>query len=233
MNHSTELVVALDFKTAVDAEKMIEQLQGLPIVYKIGLELFLATGQSWVKALAAKGHQIFLDLKLHDIPNTVASSIAQIEQMGVSFTTVHLMGGEKMLQAIQAKRNSSCAMKILGVSVLTSWDHEAWKNDFHETIEESAEKFSKQAHHYLDGMVCSPLEVVKIKKKFPHLFLMVPGIRLPMDGNPVFLDDQARVTTPQDAAKSGASAIVVGRPIITAHHPRKVTEQILELLQKS
>ncbi len=230
----TELVVALDFENSEAAEKIISTLDGLPVIYKIGLELFSAVGSHWVKQLISSGHRVFLDLKLHDIPNTVTKTILQIDQMGVEFTTVHLCGGHKMLDRIHEQLPQSSKLKILGVSVLTSFREEDWisntsliaKLGAARSIHDSVLHYSTFAHDHpaVSGMVCSPLEVEEIKKKHPSLFLMVPGIR-PKDFSK---DDQIRVMTPQDASRVGASAIVVGRPITKAENPRKITEQILK-----
>lgn len=231
---STELVVALDFESADGADQLTHSLKGLPVIYKVGLELFTATGPAWVKQLVASGHRIFLDLKLHDIPNTVAKTILQIDKMGVEFTTIHLCGGNKMLDQIQQQLPKSSKLKILGVSVLTSFKEEDWisntsliaKLGSARTIHDSVLHYSTVAHDHpaVAGMVCSTHEVAEIKKKYPELFLMVPGIR-PHDFGK---DDQERVMTPQEASRVGASAIVVGRPITQAEDPRLITEQILK-----
>jgi len=230
---STELVVALDFDTIEAAENIIAALNGLPVIYKVGLELFTATGSLWVKHLIASGHRIFLDLKLHDIPNTVAKTILQIDKMGVEFTTVHLCGGHKMLDMIADQLPASSQLKILGVSVLTSFKEEEWisntsliaKLGSGRSIHDSVMHYSTVAHDHpaISGMVCSSLEVEEIRKKYPEQFLMVPGIRL----RGANVDDQARVMTPEEAASVGASAIVVGRPITQVEDPRDVAEQIL------
>jgi orotidine-5'-phosphate decarboxylase len=230
----TELVVALDFESIDAAEKIISALDGLPVIYKVGLELFTAVGPAWVKKLTASGKRVFLDLKLHDIPNTVTKAILQIEKMGVEFTSVHLSGGHKMLDMIEQNIASDSKLKILGISVLTSFKEEDWisntsliaKLGASRTIHDSVLHYSTVAHDHpaLEGMVCSPHEVEEIKKKYPELYLMVPGIR-PADFSK---DDQARVMTPQDASRVGASSIVVGRPITQAENPRLVVEQILK-----
>ena len=231
---STELVVALDFETTEEAEKVIKTLDGLPVIYKIGLELFMVAGGLWVKGLTASGKRVFLDLKLHDIPNTVMKAILQIDRMGVEFTTVHLSGGHKMLDMIHDHLPKDSRLKVLGVSVLTSFHEEDWisntsliaKLGASRTIHDSVLHYSTVAHDHpaISGMVCSPHEVAEIKKKYPELFLMVPGIR-PKD---YAKDDQARVMTPEDASRVGAGAIVVGRPIIKAENPRLIVEQILK-----
>ena len=234
IRNPTELVVALDFDSIKAAEKIVSALDGLPVVYKIGLELFTATGSLWIKHLTASGYRVFLDMKLHDIPNTVAKTILQIEKMGVEYTTVHLSGGHKMLDMIYDQLPKESKLKILGVSVLTSFLEEEWisstsliaKLGSARSIHDSVLHYSTVAHDHpaIAGMVCSSLEVEEIRKKYPEQFLMVPGIRFQGTSN----NDQARVMTPLEASRVGASAIVVGRPITQAENPRQVAEQILK-----
>ena len=230
----TELVVALDFDNTEEAEKIISALEGLPIIYKVGLELFTSTGADWIKKLTSAGQRVFLDLKLHDIPNTVSKTILQINKLGVEFTSVHLIGGHKMLDLIHQCLPQDSKLKILGISVLTSFKEEDWisntslvaKLGSTRSIHDSVLHFSTVAndHPAVSGMVCSPHEVEEIKKKYPEIYLMVPGIR-PTDFNK---DDQERVMTSQEASRVGASAIVVGRPITQSEKPRLVAEQILK-----
>lgn len=229
-----ELVVALDVETIDKAESLIQTLKGLPVVYKVGLELFTAAGPQWVKQLTASGHRVFLDLKLYDIPTTVSRTIQQIAAMNVEFTTVHLCGGHKMLDFIHKEFPKGSALKVLGVSVLTSFQEEDWianasiiaKLGSARTIHDTVLHYSTLAndHPAIAGMVCSSHEVEEVRKKYPDLFLMVPGIR-PTDFSH---HDQERVMNPQDANRVGASAIVMGRPITQAENPRLITEQILK-----
>ena len=239
--HPTELVVALDYPNAEQAEALIAQLAGLPVTYKVGLELFLSAGPQWVKRMTARGYHVFLDLKFHDIPNTVAQAVIQANMMGVEFVTVHLAGGKRMLDEIEiAFREAELSGKIktrvrvLGVSVLTSFKEEEWIANVSQvakltavrTIEESVLRYAALAndHEGVGGLVCSPKEVVAIRARFPDLFLMIPGIRLAGGSQ----HDQNRVMTPAGAKLVGASAIVVGRPIIQAPNPREVAEEILK-----
>lgn len=236
----TELVVALDFDEQAKAESLMEQLEGLPVIYKVGLELFLSSGTTWVSSLCGSGTRIFLDLKFHDIPNTVSQAVVKAASYGPEFMTVHLSGGRRMLDEIhirleEAKLSGQILNppKILGVSVLTSYREEDWianvsnmaKVTGVRTIEDSVMHFANLAHDHpgVQGMVCSPKEVAAIRLKYSELYLMVPGVR--PTGSPSM--DQSRVMTPVEAAKAGASAIVVGRPITQATNPRKVAETIL------
>jgi orotidine-5'-phosphate decarboxylase len=238
---SVDLVVALDFPERAPAEALIEKLSGLPVVYKVGLELFIASDPAWVKSLTAAGKRVFLDLKLHDIPNTVAMASIQAAKLGVEFLTVHLSGGSRMLDEIDFRMKDALDSglirrrpKILGVSVLTSFQEEEWSaNVSHvsklsgiRTIEESVVRYSDLAslNPCVDGMVCSPKEVAAVRAKYPELFLMIPGIRM-AGGN---LNDQKRVMTPSEAKAAGASAIVVGRPITESRDPRGAALEILK-----
>jgi orotidine-5'-phosphate decarboxylase len=237
---TTELVVALDFNERGEAEALMEKLEGLPVVYKVGLELFLSVGPSWVQTLTSVGQRVFLDLKFHDIPNTVAQAVVQAAKTGAEFTTVHLSGGSRMLDEIDLKLTEALAAgeilarpKVLGVSVLTSFHEEEWiaqvshvaKLSGVRSIEDSVQHFASLAeeHPAVQGMVCSPKEVERVRLKRPHLYLMVPGIR--PEGTPTH--DQSRVMTPREAKLAGASAIVVGRPITKAPDPRAATLAIL------
>jgi orotidine-5'-phosphate decarboxylase len=237
---ATELVVALDYNDQKKADALIEQLSGLPVIYKIGLELYLSADSTWIQSICSSGTRIFLDLKFHDIPNTVASAMVKAAQLGVEFATVHLAGGRRMLDEIDIRLQETTLAgepvkrpKVLGISVLTSFKEEEWvANVSHmakvtsvRTIEDTAMHFANLVHEHpgVQGMVCSPQEVEKIRMKYPHLYLMVPGIR--PEGTKAH--DQSRVMTPGEARKAGASAIVVGRPITQAANPREMAEQIL------
>ncbi len=234
MVSNTELIVALDFNNVEDAEKIISNLDGLPVVFKVGLELFTATGPALVKKLVSEGKRIFLDLKLHDIPNTVVKTLIEIDKMGVEFTTIHLSGGKKMLEEIHEKMPKNSRLKILGVSVLTSFQEEEWISNLSaiaklgagRSIHDSVMHYAILAndHPAVHGLVCSSHEVNEVKAKYPELEVVVPGIR----PETFDVDDQARVMTPQEAAKAGATAIVVGRPITQSKNPRKIAEQILK-----
>jgi len=240
---ATELVIALDYSDRKSAEILMDELHGLPVIYKIGLELFLSTDAQWIQAITASGERVFLDLKFHDIPNTVAQAAVRASKLGVEFMTVHLSGGKRMLDEIDIRLQEAMITgeilsrpKILGVSVLTSFLEEEWVANVSRmakltgvrTIQDTVIHFADLAHSHpaIQGMVCSPKEIEAVRFKYPELYLMIPGIR--MDGSP--LNDQARVMTPAQAAKAGASAIVVGRPITQSENPRKITETYLKEL---
>ncbi|NDG85951.1 MAG: orotidine-5'-phosphate decarboxylase [Proteobacteria bacterium] len=240
---STELVVALDYSEPKKAEALIEKLKGLPVIYKVGLELYLAADSQWVRGLTSRGERIFLDLKFHDIPNTVAQAVIRAAGLGVEFVTVHLSGGKRMLDEIDARLGEAMNVgairsrpKVLGVSVLTSFAEEDWvANVSHmaklsglRSIEETVVHFADLAsqHPGVQGMVCSPKEVEPVRTKYPDLYLMIPGIRMEGESH----QDQKRVMTPASARKAGANAIVVGRSITLASDPRAAAEAILKEL---
>lgn len=234
MSPKTELIVALDFPGAAPAEAMISKLEGLPLIYKVGLELFVSEGQQWVRqALVDRGCRVFLDLKLHDIPNTVAKATEAAGRMGVELLTVHLAGGRKMLQAAQAVPNRP---KLLGVTVLTSFDEAGWGEVTQAltavpaaTLTSVRGLFDLAASVKLDGVVCSPHELKLLESP---LYTVVPGIRPAGAGAPASpaSDDQSRTATPRQAAEAGARAIVVGRPITQAADPRAAAHAILSEL---
>ena len=230
-----ELIVALDFPNPGVAQHLVQELHGLGVTYKIGLELFLAqgAGRKYVEDLVSQGNRVFLDLKFHDIPNTVAQAVAQACAMGVDYFTVHLAGGPEMARSVLAQVAAFPGKRPLplGVSVLTSFSETHWRStanafsDSPRTVADSVFELASKASDWgLPGVICSPHELERIKGSFRNLFCVVPGIRLEPGKD---LQDQARVMTPVQAFSRGADAIVVGRPITQASHPRKVAEQIL------
>ncbi|MBU6153990.1 MAG: orotidine-5'-phosphate decarboxylase [Bdellovibrionales bacterium] len=237
---ATELVVALDYSDRKSAEILMDELHGLPIIYKIGLELFMSVDAQWIQAITASGERVFLDLKFHDIPNTVSQAAVRASKLGAEFLTVHLAGGKRMLDELDIRLQEAMIAgeitrrpKILGVSVLTSFLEEEWVANVSRmakltgvrTIQDTVNHFADLAHSHpaIQGMVCSPKEIETVRFKYPELYLMIPGVR--MEGSA--LHDQARVMTPSQAMKAGASAIVVGRPISRSENPRKIVEDYL------
>jgi orotidine-5'-phosphate decarboxylase len=224
MKHPTELIVALDAPTAAAAEKLIDQLEGLPVIYKVGLELFVAEGPAWVvKRLTSRGLRVFLDLKLHDIPNTVAKATESAGRLGVELLTVHLAGGRKMLEAAAAVPKRP---KLLGVTVLTSFDENGWSEVTQALAVTPASTttsvrglFALAQDVNLDGVVCAKPELALLERP---MLTVVPGIR--PAGAPA--QDQGRVATPSEARDAGARAIVVGRPITQAREPKEVISHL-------
>lgn len=237
-NHPTELIVALDFPRADRALELVDALNGLPVIYKIGSELFCSDGPAIVRELVHRKNRVFLDLKFHDIPNTVAKAVRQVALMHVEMFTIHLAGGSLMVKAVadELSEISMLRPKILGVSVLTSFDDVRWaevtKALTGHAVDpgESVEGLVEHAVAWgADGVVCSAAELESIRKQYPTLYTVVPGIR-PAGAA---ANDQARVMTPAQARAAGANAIVVGRPITEALDPRAAAEHILKDLSAS
>ncbi|MEK6706956.1 MAG: orotidine-5'-phosphate decarboxylase [Bdellovibrionota bacterium] len=235
MKTPTELIVALDMPRPDKAMRFVDVLDDLPVIFKVGFELFLGGGHEVVRELVHRKKRVFLDLKFHDIPNTVARASKLATLMHVEMFSVHLAGGSMMVKAIRdvLSETSSISPKLLGVTVLTSFDDVRWaevtKAMTGHAVETSDSVLGLAEHAVswgVDGLICSALELPLIRKRLPKVFVVVPGIRLVASGT----DDQARVMTPEMARKGGADAIVVGRPIIESNDPRLSTESILKQL---
>ena len=207
---------------------LVRALKGYPLVYKIGYRLFLPFGPSVVdeiKEISGNG-EIFLDLKLHDIPNTVRNGVKEASNLGVNYLTLHTLGGIEMVKAASEVKGDT---KLLGVTLLTSHG-----SDYLEFIgtnlgkEEFVLRLAKAAlEGGCDGLVCSAHEVEFLKRELGRDFIaVVPGIRLKKNIN----DDQKRVATPEEALDRGADMLVVGRPILNAEKPIKVVEEILKIM---
>ena len=213
-----KLIVALDFDSAQLALKFLENLNPEKCLVKVGLELFISEGWKILDLISEKGFEIFLDLKLHDIPNTVANSVRKISNFNVALTTIHLNGGKEMIEAASLEKGN---IRILGVSILTSLS----KNDIFEITHTEFDNYfnnliSIATKTNIDGVVCSPNELDKLKN-FNKL-KVVPGIR-----NDISDDDQKRVMSSMDAYEKGADFIVVGRPITKSEDPKKAMELFL------
>jgi len=229
----TDLIIALDFPNGERAFSFVEQLTGLQVIYKVGLELFMCGGPELVRELVRRKNRVFLDLKFHDIPNTVARAVKQAALLQVEMMTVHLSGGREMIRAVanELSEVSVAKPKILGVSVLTSFNDERWA-ELTQALTGHATQASDAvmglvgscATSGIDGVVCSALELEVLIQRFPKLFTVVPGIR-PAGFK---IHDQARVTTPAQARQWGAHAIVMGRPITESQSPREITELVLK-----
>lgn len=220
------LILALDVETKEEALALARPLAGNLIWVKLGLQLFTRHGPSIVDEFHALGFKVFLDLKLHDIPNTVASAIKSLKGRPCSLLTLHACGGpEMMTRAVEAARESIPNCQLLAVTVLTSMD-QAQLNavGIQRTPEEQVRLLGRLAiQSGVHGLVCSPLELPMLREELgTEPLLVTPGIRYPDAKG----DDQNRVMTPTQAATSGASFIVVGRPILNASNPSAQTLQI-------
>jgi orotidine-5'-phosphate decarboxylase len=231
----TELIVALDVPKAERALSLVEELQGLPVLFKVGLELFVGEGPALVRELVHRRNRIFLDLKFHDIPNTVLKAARQAAALQVEMFTLHLAGGAAQLRSVREELDllPELRPRIIGVSVLTSFDDVRWAEVTRAmtghgvSVESSVSGLVAEAGAWgADGVVCSAHELAEVRRLNPGLFTVVPGIRPSGSG----AGDQARVMTPIEARKAGASSIVVGRPILEAPSPRAAAEAILKEL---
>lgn len=221
-----ELIVALDVPTAATMEEKLQQLPDSIEWYKVGLELFCAEGPNCLKPLQKRGKKIFLDLKLHDIPRTVANAVKTAAAHGVNLLTVHAVGGRAMLEAAaEAARECENPPKIVAVTTLTSLNMDDFKDlGINREVSEQALALGELAiSSGIDGMVTSAWEVKALREKFPNAVLVTPGIRM-ADGD---VGDQKRVATPGFAVKEGASHLVVGRPIVQAENPTEATAIIM------
>lgn len=222
------LIVALDVPTAAQARELAAQLRGTCRWVKVGLELYLAAGTAMVDELAAQGFSIFLDLKFHDIPNTVAGAVRSAASMGVSLLTVHAAGGPAMLSAAaEAAATSPNSPRLLAVTVLTSMDRlQLAAIGIEASAAEQVLRLARTATASgIQGLVCSAEEVRLLRQELGgDTQLVVPGIR-PAGAA---VGDQKRIATPGDAIRAGASKLVVGRPITQAANPAKAAQAILD-----
>lgn len=229
-----DLILALDVPTREEAAPLLRQLRGELRWVKIGLQMFTAYGPDYVKAVADEGFNIFLDLKLHDIPNTVAKAVESLAPLPIGMLTLHTSGGREMMSyARKAQLASKPDLLLLGVTVLTSMDATGLSELGISVSPES--QVSRLGHLAADagltGLVCSPLEVGMLRKHLPAgIQLVTPGIRPAGEAGG---DDQKRIMTPADAARAGSSYIVVGRPILKAKDPVAATRAILADLNQS
>ena len=222
------LIVALDVSSAAAAQKIVAAVGVSALTYKVGMQLYTAEGPGIVRELVDSGRRVFLDLKYHDIPNTVAAAVREAAGLGVSMLTIHAAGGGKMIHAaVEAARSVNPALMVLGVTVLTSMD------------EQDLEKVGVRGHvsdqvlrlaglaltSGCQGVVASALEASELRAELgKHFLIVTPGVR------PAGKDrgDQSRVVTPTQAIAAGATYIVVGRPITDAANPGAEARAILE-----
>jgi orotidine-5'-phosphate decarboxylase len=225
------LAVALDLPNEHEALKLVDSLGLTCQWFKVGMELYYASGNSIVNQLRDRGFSVFLDLKLHDIPNTVAGAVRSATQAGASLLTIHASGGTAMMQAAAEAASAPGSPRLLAVTVLTSMDaNELAGIGITASPAEQVLRLAKLAQASgIDGMVCSPEEVDLLRKQTgPDTLLVIPGIRPAGSAVPgVFGDDQKRIATPAQAIAHGASMLVVGRPITRAQDPAAVARAIL------
>ena len=219
------LIVALDFPTQAKALALVSVLSGSVSIFKIGLQLYTAAGPEIVRAVAATGARIFLDLKLHDIPNTVAKAVSAASELDVQMLTIHLSGGRAMIEAAVQARPPS--LSLLGVTVLTSATQETLKEvGINSPLADQVIRLGQLGKDCgVNGLITSPQEVRTLRDRLgPEIKLVTPGVRPAWAG----ADDQKRFTTPSEALKNGADYLVVGRPITADPDPRGAVERLLE-----
>ncbi len=218
----SSIIIALDFANPEEALDFTEKMANTHCRFKIGKELFTRAGPNFVEHLQKQGFKVFLDLKYHDIPNTVAKACQAAADLGVWMLNVHALGGRNMLMAArEALTHYTNPPLLIAVSILTSLDEkDLCEIGLQGRLEENVLRLAKLAHTCgLDGLVCSPLEIKLIHTKVSQdLQLITPGIRLAHSPK----DDQKRTMTPTEAWQAGANYLVIGRPITTAADPLKV-----------
>ena len=229
MNTRDRLIVALDVPNAAQARKLVGEVGEAAETFKIGKQLFTAEGPQVVRDLVASGRKVFLDLKFHDIPNTVAGAVASAVQLGVSMLTVHASGGSRMLKA--AVEAAGSGPMVLAVTVLTSLnDADMLEIGVSGRVRDQALRMAALARSCgCPGIVSSPIEVAEIRRELGSDFAIVtPGIR--PDGSQT--GDQARIATPADAIRAGATHLVVGRPITAAKDVAAAAHAVLAEIEE-
>ncbi|MBU4376177.1 MAG: orotidine-5'-phosphate decarboxylase [Candidatus Omnitrophica bacterium] len=232
MGKGDKIIIALDVNSMEEMEKLVSELRSVVKIFKIGSELFASCGFQAIDMVRQKGGKIFLDLKFHDIPNTVIHASRAITRYGIHMFTVHTMGGFDMMKgAVEASREEASRLKtppplILGVTILTSMSAKDISSvGIDGTVPDEVLRLAKLAEQAgLSGVVASPREVALLRKNLKKDFLIVtPGVR-PLWSRK---NDQERVATPKEAIKSGADYLVIGRPITAAEDPKSAAEKII------
>jgi orotidine-5'-phosphate decarboxylase len=227
------IIAALDVPTAEQALKLAQQIAPAVGAFKVGGELFTAAGPDIVKKIRATGAAVFLDLKFHDIPHTIAKAVAAATRLDVQMLTIHTSGGLEMMQAAEKSAQQTAnqaglnAPLVLGVTVLTSFNSDTLaETGCTANVGTQVERLATLAvKASLRGLVCSPLEIADLRQFLPpHIQLVTPGIRTGSEK----ADDQKRTLTPREAIQAGANWLVIGRPIYAAENPRAAAEKILE-----
>ena len=224
---SKKIIVALDSNNLNKTIKLVKNLKNEVYAFKIGYQFFYNFGLEGYKKIYSICPKIFLDLKLHDIPNTVEKGLEALVKIKPILTTIHISGGDSMMKITKSIKKNT---KILGVSILTSMDSKQTMKYYNQkSVSTLVKKFAKSAKdNKLDGVVCSPQEIAYIRKLAGENFIIVtPGIRI---NNKIKKDDQKRVETPEKAIELGANFLVIGRPITQSRNPLKVLKKINKTL---
>ena len=219
-----KIIVALDVASKNEAVALVSLLREQVSFFKVGLQLYTAEGPDLVREIVAKGVSVFLDLKLHDIPNTVAGAVRAAGELGVQMLTIHLSGGRAMIEAAAAARSPD--MKLLGVTVLTSIDDAALRlTGVNSNVEEQVLRLAHMGWSAgISGFVASPHETRRLRAKFPESTIVTPGIRPSWSA----ADDQKRFMIPREAVDNGADYLVIGRPITASANPREAVQKIAD-----
>ena len=224
------VIIACDFKDREETLNFLNKFEDEKLYLKIGMELFYSEGPEIVREIKKRGHKIFLDLKLHDIPNTVEKAMKSLANLDVDMTNVHASGTIKMMEAglRGLTKEDGTRPLLIAVTQLTSTSQEVMEQDLliKENIEDVVMHYAENSKKAgLDGVVCSPLEVQAVKRKCGKEFLTItPGIRFSTDSK----DDQSRITTPAKAKELGSDYIVVGRSITKAENPQEAYRKCVE-----
>ncbi len=222
------IIVACDVPDLKGLDQLLDRLEGRPSFYKVGLELFVAEGERAIEAVRKRGGRIFLDLKLHDIPETVARAVQSARRIEAELLTVHTSGGYEMLSRAAQAAEGQGGVKILGVTVLTSLEQDDLRA---EGIEATSPEMVRArariaAKAGIAGLVCSSHEIEAARSAAPGLLIVVPGIR-PAAGPGAAAGDQKRIATPASAIRNGADYLVVGRPLRDAPEPAKTFDALV------
>ncbi len=218
------IIIALDVDSAIEARRIVDAIGGAANFYKVGMELYAAAGMEFVRELKGRGYQVFLDMKFYDIGETVKRAVAQVAKAGVDLLTVH---GSKEVMRAAVDGRAGATLRLLGVTVLTSFDQTDLADlGYSCTIEDLVALRVKNACDAgMDGVVCSPLELGRVRKLAGREMLtVVPGVR----SAGASTGDQKRVATPADAIRDGASYLVIGRQVTRADDPKAAVETILQ-----
>ena len=227
--NADKIIVALDVATKKEALALVEQLRAQISFFKVGLQLYTAEGPEIVRGILATNAKVFLDLKLHDIPNTVGRAVESAARLEVQMLTIHLSGGPEMIRAAVAARKNN--LSILGVTVLTSADEETLREiGISDKIDNQVLRLAKLGVECgIDGLIASPREVKMLRQEFGgEIKIVTPGVR----PNWAEAGDQKRATTPREAVAAGADYLVIGRPIVADPNPRQALTKILGELER-
>jgi orotidine-5'-phosphate decarboxylase len=226
------VIIALDVSSRDEALRLVKQLHDLVGMFKVGGQLFMSAGAPIVREIIESGGSVFLDLKFHDIPNTVTHATAEAAKLGVSMMTIHASGGRAMMQTVAKDLQDKFGERrpiVVAVTVLTSLDTKAlFEMGWEMPLDEQVQRLARLAEECgIDGVVCSPREIQLVRQVVqPKFKIVTPGIRLPDQP----LNDQQRIATPREALSSGADYIVVGRAVTDQADPRSAMQHLLDTL---